>query len=229
MAIKEVLVRQIHVPETFIPDDHVSSIGELRGVVTGIDAIIGAAAVKGIVIDVVTGAATVHKNLAGMIAKPGTKFNLPKGMPYESAVVIGLQSMDEEKDEGEEEVTVVDITHGSQEKSLMSEKKAYELLQFATTAVVAAMRRGRELDMAEPLEEPRDPDQAEEPIVEEFTVTREMVAEYRRGVQDKKITLFEEVSHSTPQESELLKMLRGGNRKLRRVLERFAADPTSEL
>lgn len=189
----------------------------MRGVVLDIKVSIGRRAAKEVVqIHVVTGAATVHKNLAGMVADEAiTKFDLPEGMPYESVVVIGLQSLGEDD---KEEITVVNITHGSQEKPRMRDGDAYELLQFALAAVIAAMRRGRATDTAEPSTEPHDMDQLPEPIIEEFTVTREMVAEYKAAVEDGTINLIEDVSHSAPSKE-------GISQKLGAWLQRLSVDP----
>lgn len=181
-AGRKVRIRHIHIPDVSIPDSERSET-ESRAVAWRIQVGMGRAIVR-----VVTGDFTLHKDLAAQVADvTGTKFGLPKSMPYESAVLLGLLS-----EAGH--VSIFSTAHGSRPGARMSEEDAYTLLRFAAAGVARAIRRGYGLDHIEPPGIPYDLDQFPEPTIDTFDVTAEMLAEFEVDVRDGVVTLHEEIS-----------------------------------
>lgn len=183
---KKVRIQHMHIPDVSIPDSERSHT-ESRAVAWRMK--VGA---KRVVLDVVTGDFTLHKTLAAQVSDvSGTRFELPKPVPYESAVLLGLLL------EGEQ-VSVFATAHGSRPEARIGVEEAYAVLHSAAAGIAVALRRGYALDRAEPSDEPSDLDRFPEPARDAFDVTPEMVAEFDRDVLRGLVVLHEEISPSGP-------------------------------
>lgn len=185
MARENIRIRHTHIPDVSIPDDDRSET-ESRAVAWRMNA-----GRSRVVVDVLTGDFSLHKDLAGQLTdRPGTTFGLPRSMPYETAVLIGLLT-----EEGQ--VSVFSTTDGFRQEARIGEAETYAILRSAAAGLARAIRRGYGLDSVEPSGVPYDMDLLPEPIMEEFDVTPEILEEFEGDVHDGVVILHEDVVPGT--------------------------------